>query len=100
MAELRNEIENQAERYVTFSRSHGFKAEARTGYAVDYLSEIERICLDVHRDYPNSVFFAGQLLFWKDTLWSRLLHNETPISLQRRLMFHGLQFVVLPVRLQ
>jgi amino acid transporter len=100
LTDLRKDIEDQAERYVTFSRSHGFKAEARTGYAVDYLSEIERLCLDIHHDYPNSVFFAGRLLFWKDTLWSRLLHNETPISLQRRLMFHGLQFVVLPVRLQ
>ena len=29
-----------------------------------------------------------------------MLHNETSFSLQRRLMFDGLQFVVLPVRLQ
>ena len=58
------------------------------------------MCLQIHHDYPNSVFFAARLLFWRDTIWSRFLHNETPITLQRRLMFHGLQFIVLPVRLQ
>jgi len=73
---------------------------ARTSMAIDYLNEIEHVCLDVSREYPNSVFFVARLLFWRDTIFTRLLHNDTPFSLQRRLMFHGLQFVVLPVRLQ
>jgi amino acid transporter len=100
LAELEKDVRKQAEKYVTLARSYGLKAEARTNCAIDHLGEIERICLDLHREFPNSVFFAARLLFWKDTFWSRLLHNETPLSLQRRLMFHGLQFVVLPVRLQ
>jgi amino acid transporter len=100
LAELSKEVKRQADKYVTLARSYGLKAEARTGLAIDYLTEIEKLCLDVHREYPNSVFFAARLLFWRDTVWSRFLHNETPFSLQRRLMFHGLQFVVLPVRLQ
>lgn len=100
LAELEKEVRKQAEKYVTLARSYGLKAEARTTCAIDYLSEIEQLCLNLHREFPNSVFFAARLLFWKDTFWSRLLHNETPLSLQRRLMFHGLQFVVLPVRLQ
>ncbi|RPH95421.1 APC family permease [candidate division KSB1 bacterium] len=100
LVELESEVRKQAEKYVTLARSYGLKAEARTACAIDYLNEIEQLCLRLHRDFPNSVFFAARLLFWKDTFWSRLLHNETPLSLQRRLMFHGLQFVVLPVRLQ
>jgi len=100
LAELEKEVHKQAEKYVTLARSYGLKAMSRTACAIDYLGTIEQICLDLHREFSNSVFFAARLLFWKDTLWSRLLHNETPLSLQRRLMFHGLQFVVLPVRLQ
>lgn len=100
LTELEKDVRKQAEKYVTLARSYGLRADARTSCAIDHLGEIERICLDLHREYPNSVFFAARLLFWKDTFWSRLLHNETPLSLQRRLMFHGLQFVVLPVRLQ
>ncbi|MBK8130014.1 MAG: APC family permease [bacterium] len=97
---LRAEVQAEAEKYVTLARSYGLKAEARTSCELDYVSEIERLCLAVHEEYTNSVFFAARLLFWKDTFWTRILHNETPMTLQRRLMFHGLQFVVLPVRLQ
>lgn len=100
LAELEQEVKQSADRYVTLARSYGLKAESRTACEIDYLAEIERQCLQVFEEYPNSVFFAARLLFWKDSVWSRLLHNETPLTLQRRLMFHGLQFVVLPVRLQ
>ncbi|MBU0509941.1 APC family permease [bacterium] len=100
LAALRKEVEAQAAKYVTLARSYGFRAEARTSCAIDYLTEIERLCLDVHQECPNTVFFGARLLFWKDTVFTRLLHNETPLALQRRLMFHGLQFVVLPIRLQ
>jgi hypothetical protein len=100
LAALDKEVKHQAEKYVTLARSYGLRAEARTSLAIDYLGEIERVCLEISREFPSSVFFAARLLFWKDTVFSRFLHNETPISIQRRLMFHGLQFVVLPVRLQ
>ena len=100
LAALQDRVHKEAEKYVLMARSYGLKADARTSLAIDYVAEIERLCLEVHREFPNSVFFAARLLFWKDTFWSRLLHNETPLALQRRLLFHGLQFVVLPVRLQ
>lgn len=100
LAALDKEIRKEAEKYVLLARSYGLKAMARTSLAIDSLTEIERLCLEISREFPNSVFFVARLLFWKDSIWSRFLHNETPLTLQRRLMFHGLQFVVLPVRLQ
>jgi K+ transporter len=100
MAELRKKVQKEADKYVTLARSYGLLAESRTSCEIDYITEIERLCLQVHEEFPNSVFFAARLLFWKDTIWTRILHNETPLTLQRRLMFHGLQFIVLPVRLQ
>jgi K+ transporter len=100
LAALDATVKKEAEKYVVMARSYGLKAEARTSLAIDYVEEIERLCQEIHREFSNTVFFAARLLFWKDTFWSRLLHNETPLALQRRLLFSGLQFVVLPVRLQ
>ena len=97
---LKDEVNKETEKYVMLARSYGLKAESRTSCELDYMAEIERLCVQLHEEFPNSVFFAAKLLFWKDTFWTRFLHNETPMTLQRRLMFHGLQFVVLPVRLQ
>ncbi len=100
LEELRKATEQQVERYVKLARSYGLKAEGRTAVAIDYLDEMEKSCLQIARDYTSSVFFAARLLFWRDTLWNRLLHNETALSIQRRLLFHGIQMVILPVRLR
>ena len=97
---LEKRVQDEVERYVTMARSYGLKAEARTSCAMDDVTEIERLCVAAYRDYPNSVFFAARLLFWRDSIWSRLLHNQTPYIIQRRLMFRGLQLVILPVRLK
>ena len=42
---------------------------------------------------------AGQLIFEQDTVWNRMLHNETAFVIQRRLQHVGVPMVVLPVRL-
>ncbi len=97
---LRKKVKKETDKYVTLARSYGLIAESRTSCEIDYITEIERLCVEVHEEFPNAVFFAARLLFWKDSFLTRMLHNETPLTLQRRLMFHGLQFIVLPVRLQ
>jgi len=44
------------------------------------------------------MFFAGKLVFQRENILSRLLHNQTPYALERRLQFEGLHLVILPVR--
>jgi hypothetical protein len=44
------------------------------------------------------VFFAGQLLFARETRCTRLLHNSTAFTLQRRFLLANLPFVILPIR--
>jgi hypothetical protein len=36
------------------------------------------------------VFFAGKLIFERDSWYQRLLHNETAAAVERRLQFAGL----------
>ena len=42
---------------------------------------------------------AGQLIFEEDTLWNRVLHNETAFMVQKRLQRRGMPMIVVPVRL-
>jgi len=44
------------------------------------------------------VFFASRLVFQEERWYQRLLHNETPFEIQRRLQFSGLQTIIMPVR--
>ena len=48
------------------------------------------------RSVPD--FIAGQLVFDRETIAIRLLHNEVAFAVQRRLVFHGYDMVVLPVQ--
>jgi hypothetical protein len=48
--------------------------------------------------FPNSIFFGGQLVFQKETFFTRLLHNFTVFVLQREFFKQGMPFFVLPVR--
>ena len=62
------------------------------------VAEAEKLCMEVAREYPRALFFAGKLVFEKERWYQRLLHNETAYQLQRRLQFAGLNAMVLPVR--
>ena len=46
--------------------------------------------------FTRPVFFSGKLVFARENLLTRLLHNHAAQTLQRRLQFEGLQMVILP----
>jgi hypothetical protein len=66
----------------------------------DAVDELEHNCLEIARKFPKATFFAGQLVFQKDTWLHRLLHNQTAYSLQRRLQWAGVPMVILPTRVR
>ncbi len=95
---LRASTESELKRYVEFARKLGIPAEYRYTIGTDIVDELEALCLQVTKDYPRSVTFGGQLVFQKEATVLRWLHNQTCPALQRRLAFHGLPMVILPVR--
>ena len=40
----------------------------------------------------------SRLIFREEKWYHRILHNETPHAIQRRLQFQGIQAMVLPIR--
>jgi len=95
---LRVSTEGELAKYVAFSRKLGLPADSRYAVGTDIVDELEHLSLQVSEDYPRSVVFGGQLVFQKEGTLLRWLHNQTCPALQRRLAFHGLPMVILPVR--
>jgi hypothetical protein len=85
---------------VNYSQFQGRGSRWYDGYGSDRLVELERLCLEVRAAYPNSVFFASRLVFERDSLWTRWLHSQTPLAMQRILNEHGVELVILPVALE
>ena len=64
---LRNHIEGSLEKYVDLARRLGFPATSYMAIGTDVVDELEQLCRVVHRDFPKSVVFAGQLVFQRET---------------------------------
>ncbi len=96
---LERETEHALQRYVAFANSLGFNADYRYHLGTDVLEAGQELCRQIQKEYPRVVFFLGKLIFSKERLFYRILHNDTAYSLQRELQFAGMQTVVLPIRI-
>ena len=95
---LKRSTEENLTSFVEYANCLGWPAEYRMSVGVSLLDEIEKVCKSVAQDFPKTMFFAGKLVFEREKILSRLLHNQTPYALERRLQFEGLHLVILPVR--
>ncbi len=98
MEHLRKETEADLAKYVAFARGLGMNAESRYAIGTDLLDEIVDLCGEIKERYGRPVFFTSKLIFPNENLVNRLLHNQTPFAVQRRLQFEGLQTVILPIQ--
>lgn len=98
ISNLKTHIDQEAGRYVNYMRSHGFNAECRTAIGVDVTEESMRITSDIVKSYPQSIFFAGQLVFPEDSFFSRWLHNYSAFAIQRQFYHRGIPILILPIR--
>lgn len=96
---LRAHVARETERYAALMRRKGAHAETATAVGHDAVEEATQLASEVARQYPQSMFFGGQLLFLKDSRISRLLHNFTVFALQREFFRRGLPFLIVPIRI-
>jgi amino acid transporter len=97
---LRETVQVELDRYVSFARSQHFAAEAFGAVSQDVADEIERLAPQITARYPNAVFFGGQLVFPEENLLARWFYNFIVFSIQRRLHLLGIPFLVLPIRIE
>jgi len=95
---LQKQTEEDVDRYVALTRRLGFPAAGVTDIGTEVVSEATAVCERVAQEYPRATIISGKLVFRQERMFNRLLHNETPTLIQRRLQWLGVPMVVLPVR--
>ncbi len=86
------------QQYVALAHRLHLAADSRMEVGTEAVATAEVLAGEIFREFPRAVFFAGKLVFERETPFQRLLHNETAYQLQRRLQFAGMNAMVLPVR--
>lgn len=95
---LDENIQKDLTRYIHLMRAEGYLAGSVHSLGTDVADEVEAQVLKLRERFPNSVLFAGQLVFPKETIFTRILHNYTAFAIQRRLYQKGIPVQILPIR--
>ena len=97
---LRERTEEMLTNYVGLATGLGMPATARMAIGTEAVAEAEKLCLEVAREFPHIVFFAGKMIFQRETWYHRLLHNETALAVEKRLRWEGKCMVTMPIRVR
>jgi amino acid transporter len=97
---LKKRTREELGKYVGLARRLGLSAEFRFNIGTDVIDEACKLAIDVVKEFPNTLFFSGKLIFEEPKWYHRLLHNETAYAIQHRLQFAGHPMVILPVRVR
>lgn len=100
MENLRKDTERDLNRYVEFARANGLAAEHHLAVGTDLLDELVELCREVSGKWDRPTFFMSKLVFPTENVLNRLLHNQTPYALQRRLHMEGMHSVIMPIQAQ
>ncbi len=98
LAKLHDHVRSESDRYVEFARRHGYHADGFTAVGNDVVKEVLELAPRIARQYPNCIFFGGQLVFPEETFVTRWLHNYITFALQRGFYQQGIPFVIVPIR--
>ena len=98
LEKMRDEAADTLEFFVDFCHSHGMASASYIGFGTDAVDEVTKMCEEINRSFPNSIFFTSKLIFAQDNWFTRVLHNQAALAVQRRLHLEGLQMVILPMK--
>ncbi len=95
---LMQSTENSLNKYVNLARESGFAADYRIDIGTDVVETAVPLCKHIAKEFPNSTFFTGQIVFRHENPFQKILHNETAFAIQRRLQYSGITTVIMPLR--
>lgn len=97
---LKQKIVGDLTKYTDLVKELGCNAEFKYGIGTDVSEEVVKMVPEIIEKYPDSTFIGGQLIIRGMYRASRILHNFTIFSIQRRLYKHGLTTVIIPISLE
>jgi hypothetical protein len=95
---LNTEVNEMLNYFVRYCHQHNLAAKSIAAFGIDPVAELTNTAENLLKEFPNSIFFASKLVFENENWITRLLHNETAVTLQRRLHNIGAQLVIMPMK--
>lgn len=98
LEKMRNAVNENLQYFVDYCHQYSMAAEAYAAFGTDTVEELTKLSEKISKRYSNCIFFSSKVIFDKDNFMTRMLHNETPFTLQRNLHLLGKELVILPMK--
>lgn len=92
------QVKEDGEKYVSVANQFGLYGKSIWTIGTDPVNEIYRIVKRLRPRLSGAAFFGGQLVFSRAFYLSKLLHNHTIFSIQKRFFKFGIPIVIFPIR--
>ncbi len=97
---FRNQVREDGKKYVTVANQFGFYGKSIWTIGTDPVNEVYRLVKRIRPRLSGAAFFGGQLVFSKTFYLSKLLHNHTIFSIQKRFFKFGIPIIIFPIRIE
>jgi amino acid transporter len=98
MEHFKSSVKEDGMKYVKIVNQFGFYGKSMWTIGTDPVNEVYRIVKRLMPLLSGATFFGGQLVFSKTFYLSRILHNHTIFSIQKRFFKFGIPIVIYPIR--
>ncbi|EKD54912.1 MAG: hypothetical protein ACD_60C00034G0002 [uncultured bacterium] len=99
LLKMQQEVNQTLEYFVSYCQQYGLAAESYAAFGTDTVEKLTELAEKVGEKYSNCIYFSSKLIFDKDNWINRILHNETPTTLQRYLHLQGKELMILPMKI-
>ncbi len=99
LTKMTNKMTKRLKYFVDYSHQLGVPAISYSAFGTDPVEKLEELAGIVQSQFSNPIFFSAKLVMQNEGWLTRLLHNDTPMSLQRRLLLKGMRLIILPIQL-
>jgi amino acid transporter len=98
--QFRKQVKEDGAKYVAVANQFGLYGKSLWTIGTDPVNEVYRIVKRVRPRLSGAAFFGGQLVFSKTFYLSKLLHNHTIFSIQKRFFKFGIPIVIFPIKVE
>jgi amino acid transporter len=100
LEQFKKQVKEDGDKYVTVANQFGLYGKSIWTIGTDPVNEIYRIVKRLRPRLAGAAFFGGQLVFSKTFYLSKILHNHTIFSIQKRFFKFGIPIVIFPIKVE
>jgi len=92
-------VKEDGEKYVKIANQLGYYGKSMWTIGTDPVNEVYRMVKKLMPRLSGTTFFGGQLVFSKTYYLSKILHNHTVFSIQKRFFKFGIPITIFPIKI-